>query len=89
MQSAVLGAIAENKNKPNGAVLLRTDVENITNHVFGYHDCCRDYFCKRKGSNDINHREELKANSDMCSKILSCVHTLAINVRSLMKIAML
>lgn len=33
---------------------LRNDIYNAPSHVFGSHDNCADYFCKKKGSNEEN-----------------------------------
>ena len=83
MRSAVIGAISHNKSEVNGVVLLRNYIENITNHVFGDHGQCREYFCKRKQSMETNHFIHLKANTDLYSKIRSYVETLAAQARSL------
>lgn len=41
--------------------LLKHDIRNAPYHVFGDHNKCRETFCKRKGSDEINLINQLEA----------------------------
>lgn len=85
MRSAVVGSIAYNKSQNNGAEQLQKDLQNTINHVFGVHDECLEYYCKRKNLQETNNLELIKTCPDMFHKIISIMHSLELNVRSLIQ----
>lgn len=42
---------------------LRDDIYNVPLHVFGCHKNCKDYFCNKKNSDEVNVVDILKANT--------------------------
>lgn len=57
LRKAIVGAInyrkTENATDIDKIQHLRDDIKNSANHVFGKHDQCADYFCKRPNEKNI------------------------------------
>ena len=61
---------------------LRKDILNIPNHVYGHHNECSAYFCKRqKFEKDFT---TMLKNSGLFCKIMEVMHRLADNAKSLL-----
>lgn len=66
LRKAIVGAINRRKCEEDVSQTLRTqnlrnDILNCASHVFGSHQKCADYFCKRKtDSTEVNYVPELK-----------------------------
>ncbi|XP_071037671.1 uncharacterized protein [Parasteatoda tepidariorum] len=71
----------ENANENNRIRALKEDILNVPMHIFGCHDHCASYFCKKK--EEKNFIVDLKS-IGLLEKVMGVVNHLADNSRSLL-----
>ncbi|KAF2897494.1 hypothetical protein ILUMI_08681 [Ignelater luminosus] len=61
--------------------LLRKDIDNSFNHVFGEHKSCEEYFCPKQ--QEKNHIEDIKSCAAFYTKLVITVKSISQHARSL------